>query len=173
MDITAAISARIPEALLPESQVVSDFITKWKLFLAPLVDPELTDAQAALDASWSTLQAELIISLVIFDIISLANSTFLISAGSSSGGTGGTIGLVKRVVTGPTEAEYFSPKETMADVMKEGGLFSITRETICTLAARLSIPLYLCPNSPDLRDSHIKPPKVYRTRHSTPRRKRI
>lgn len=159
MDIQATITARIPSELLPTSPVVEEYIIKWKLFLAPLMDPEIPEDIALVDSSWGILQSELIISLVIFEILDTAIKAFMLTSMSSSSTSSetGTMGIVKKVVTGPTEAEFFSPKETMADVVKPGGLYSTSRDSVCMLASRLKVPLYICPDDSSL----ILPPKVY------------
>lgn len=161
MDIQATITARIPIELLPDSSIVSDYIIKWKLFLAPLVDPEIPEISALSDSSWNILQSELIISLVVFEVLDTAIKLFMLTSMASSSSSGssetGTMGIVKKVVTGPAEAEFFSPKETMADVVKPGGLYSTSKESVCMLASRLRIPLYICPDNSSL----VTAPRVY------------
>jgi hypothetical protein len=162
MDILATIASRIPSDLLPDSSVLSDYLTKWKLFIAPLLDPEIPIDLIFDDSSWPLLAAELLVSLVIYEVLDISIKAYLLSAVGSTTSSTGSTGIVKKVVTGPTEAEFFSPKETMSEVIKPGGLFYITKDTVCMLASRLNITLYICPdlNRPVIApDVHKKPHK--------------
>lgn len=127
------------------------------------MDPAMDDGTASLEASWSTLGAELIVNLVIYDALDLSIKSYLFSATASTGSSG-TLGIVKKVVTGPTEAEFFSPKDTMSEVLKPGGMFAMTKDTICMLASRLNIRLFICQNNGKV----VITPKVHRTDNSYP-----
>ena len=127
------------------------------------MDPEIDEASAIAGATWPILAEELIVNLVIYDCLDISIKAYILSSTASVGSTG-TQGLVKKVVTGPAEAEYFSPKETMSEVLKPGGLFSMTKDSICMLSSRLKVKLLICPDS----GKTVIPPKVHRTNHSYP-----
>lgn len=150
MDIQDTITSRLPSSLVPIEAVLEGYILKWQTFLAPLVDPEIPSTALSLDASWPLLEAELVVSLVIYEILDNAIKAYLLSAVGTGSSEGGTLGIVKKVVTGPAEAEFFSPKETMAEVVKPGGLYSTTKDAVCMLASRLKVPLYICPDNSNL-----------------------
>lgn len=170
MNIKTAILGRIPEELLPSTDTLDQLITKWKIFLCSLVNPEISETQALSDAAWGILEAELIINLVLYDSINLAYQKYLIgqAGGSSSTTTTGGTGAVKKIVTGPAEAEFFPMSETISEIMKPGGIFTGIKDSICILSHRLNIRIYICDQEP----SSIKiAPKVHRTYNSSRKRR--
>lgn len=148
MDILQTVTERMPSTLLPSAPVMKGYLEKWQLFLAPLMDPEIPESIAFNDSSWPRLGQELLISLLIYEALDMQMKAFIFSStggsSSSTSSTTGVSGMVKKVVTGPTEAEFFSPKETMSEVIKPGGLFYMNRDALCMLASRLNISLYIC-----------------------------
>lgn len=164
MDISAAILERIPATLLPSTGVITQLITKWKLFLAPFIVPDMSEAAAMEDSSWSTLGAELIVNLVLFDSLTITYQKYLLTQGGGASSSTSSQGAVKKIVTGPAEAEFFPMSESISEVMKPGGLFTSIKDTICILAHRLDIRLYICDQGTNPK---VITPRVYRTRNSS------
>lgn len=164
MDITASIKARIPNTLLPVDTVLGDLITKWKLFLCILVSPSIPENTAMDDTAWGRLETELIINLVLFDSINLTYNKYLMAQGGGASTSEGSNGAVKKIVTGPAEAEFFGMSDTISEIMKPGGLFEAIKDAICMLAERLDIKLYICRR---LENTKVIAPKTYHTHNSS------
>lgn len=66
-------------------------------------------------------------------------------------------GPIKRVETGPSNAEWFDPSLFWNHILKNGGLIDFIRSEICMIAIKVGIRLYICP--------YIKKTKVFITGH--------
>jgi len=132
-------------------------ITKWQLWLAPLVEPEIVAPNIHQELNWEPLANELIAELVAYDlIIQGANSfmTQLSSAGSSSSSTTVSQGQQKKSIkTGPTEVEWYEDKtaEELGEVgaafssaLKPGGALDVVKEMICNLSKRIRVYIPMC-----------------------------
>ncbi len=126
-------------------------IKKWQLYLQPLInDIVIEDAHVYDEFYWPPLANQLIAELIAFDLILQAISLLISSSSSSSSGTAG--GALKKVVTGPSTAEWHGPSEandSVNNMVKPGGSLDTLKEQICMLAKRLRIWLPICS---DLRE---------------------
>ena len=169
------VDAYIPPGLITvmDPNEKQALITKWQLWLFPLVEPALAPGDEHIELNWPPLVNELIAELVAYDlIIQGANSfmTELSNAGSSSSSTSTTSGQQKKSIkTGPTEVEWYEDKTTeelgdigaaFASSLKPGGALDVIKEMICNLAKRVRIYIPLCGQ---LSHSPIVPEKSPKT----------
>lgn len=139
--IIDAVLSRLPQSLLPTIPVIDGYIKKWQLYLAILIDPNIQSADTFDETKWPALVNDLIINLILYDII----TDRILSGGAAAAfGTGNGGGGLKKVVTGPAEAEWFGASDAIAAIMRGGGLYDQLRNRICTLSKRLRIPLEFC-----------------------------
>jgi PKD repeat protein len=139
--ILDAVMSRLPTPLLPTIAVIDGFIKKWELYLACLIDPNISPLDTFDETKWPALVNDLVINLVLYDIIT---DKVLAAGASAAVGTGSGSGGLKKVVTGPAEAEWFGAGDAAYAMMKAGGLYDQIKQRICILARRLRIPLEFC-----------------------------
>lgn len=131
------------------------FIEKWQLYIQPLVDHEVLLEDYNNELYYEALENQLIMEAASLDFLTVEFTNLLQSVSSSTThideenpnpGEG-----IKRITTGPSEVEYFDPKETDKDIvsnitkaMQPGGFIETLRANLCTLATRLDIWLPFC-----------------------------
>lgn len=127
---------------------------KWLLYLQPLVNHIIPDDNYYLEEQYEALEIRLAGELVAYDFL-LSEVTKNI-AGVITSSTGDLQspdgdGEVKKITTGPTDAEFFSATESAAKITKAlseldkpGGVMDGLRVSICQLANRLQIYLPMC-----------------------------
>ena len=139
------------------------FIEKWQLYLQPLVNHCIPLQEYNNEMYYEALENQLIMELAAYDFMSVqvanmvkaqAQSILENNTTSSSGGSepsDGYQGDVKKIQTGPTQVEYFNPKEDESDLASNiikalgpGGLLDMMKENLCMLAGRLDIYLPIC-----------------------------
>ena len=153
---------RLPESLKDAVQPIhlNSTILKWQNYIFPHVVPSLHRDLAHLELHWPTLYNELVLELVIIDIFDnqirqylLGIMTELGQAGSGgSSGSSQSGGGLKKVVTGPAEAEWYdvtsaqfqSASSNFTAISRPGGLIDQAKATACALAGYLRIPLEIC-----------------------------
>ena len=142
-----------------------NLIVKWQLYIQPLVNHVIPVEEYSNEMYYEALENQLIMELAAYDfmIISISNTLKATSQlvkknstqSSSSSSTDVSVedngGKVKKIVTGPTEVEYFDnsekDSETVANVIKAmqpGGIIDIVKQNLCMLALRLDIYLPIC-----------------------------
>jgi len=137
---------------------IDGFTKKWQLYLQPLVENPTVDANNSFDEFyWPPLINQLIAELVSLDLIIQAINVMISSSSSSGGGTAG--GAMKKVITGPTQAEWHDPSGTSDSVnnmVKAGGAMDTLIKQVCMLSQRVRIYLPICkdlrhsPNIPEI-----------------------
>jgi len=146
----------IPENVNISVGEIDGFIKKWQLYLQPLVENPTVDPANVFDEFyWPPLVNQLIAELVALDLIIQAINVLISSSSSSNSGTGG--GALKKVVTGPTQAEWQDPSgatDSINNMVKSGGALDTLVKQTCMLAKRVRIYLPICD---DLRQSPIVP----------------
>lgn len=154
--VYTSVMARIPEAfkeILPASTIL-DLIKKWQVYLKDLLDTPIPSQYVHNELYWPILANELVIELVLLDIFDGNIKNYLMSlvtsqttASSSSSSSEGQ--SLKRVVTGPAEAEWYDSKEAassqLSSIVKPGGFVEQSKNQACILAGRLKISLFICP----------------------------
>lgn len=171
LSLSDFIDARLPRGLVYDAEHKDALIVKWQLFLYTLVDPNIPSSSIYNELAWPPLVNALIASLVAYDILvnaaqqafiqMLTSQTTGLNNGTSTGSTTTTgAGGVKKIVTGPSEVEWFDMADSFTNFFRNssgssasGGITSVgplavMQQDICTLASRLSIILGMCPALP-------------------------
>lgn len=175
------IDSYIPELLLGFISYKDKriYIEKWQLYMQPLAEPPVALEEYNNEFAYPALVNQLIMELAAYDwlivaVMNLMRATSASIENSESGGETGSEepvpnGNVKKIVTGPTEVEFFegvlsgdtaaSLAKTLNSALQPGGVIDNLKANICMLAERLSIYLPICRN---LRQP--VPPKVVNRR---------
>jgi PKD repeat protein len=155
------------------------YIQKWQLYLQPLVNHEIPIDQFDNEDFYEALENQLIMQLAVYEWMVNYVQTALTSQASSltttseasSGGTTTTSGGIKKIVTGPTEVEYFDSGTSTTEAaskalasIKPGGVLDLVKANLCMLAERLEIYLPICMT----RRGEPIPPRVVNRRHPGP-----
>lgn len=165
--IYVLINTYIPYSIFGKvpSSVKQQFIEKWQLYIQPLVNHEIPVEDFNNELYYEALENQLIMELAAYDYMILniqnvinATSQTIIkdnsqSSGSSSDTSSASGGSIKKIVTGPTEVEYFNDTESEKDfisnitkAIQPGGFIDILKQNLCMLAGRLDIYLPICEN---------------------------
>lgn len=165
--IYVLINTYIPYSIFGKvpSSVKQQFIEKWQLYIQPLVNHEIPVEDFNNELYYEALENQLIMELAAYDYMILniqnvinATSQTIIkdnsqSSGSSSDTSSASGGSIKKIVTGPTEVEYFNDTESEKDFISNitkatqpGGFIDILKQNLCMLAGRLDIYLPICEN---------------------------
>ena len=166
----------------------SVFIDKWQLYIQPLVNrssgEEIPIEEYNNELYYEGLENQLIMELAAWDYLNVTITNLLTGSGEylrqitrkfsteddeSYENTRGD--RVKKITTGPTEAEYYDTlTESMSalfkaytDALKPGGVMDGLRKNLCMLASRLEIFLPFCTS-----EYHITIPKVVNRRNPGP-----
>lgn len=138
------------------------FIEKWQLYLQPLVNHIIPLEEYSNELYYEALENQLIMELAAYDFLSLSlanaiKATSVSIVGSTldesnteedtTGNDVTTTSRVKKIITGPTEVEYFDSSDTDSNVIKSlqsSGVIEMLKQNICMLAERLEIYLPIC-----------------------------
>lgn len=140
------------------------YIEKWQLYIQPLVDPEVKIEDYNNEFKYPALVNQLIMEVSAYDwlvtgVMNLMRSTSSAIENSTSSGESDNTqqnenSNVKKIVTGPTEVEFFegvlsgdsasSLAKTITSALQPGGLIDTIRQNICMLSERLNIYLPIC-----------------------------
>lgn len=121
-------------------------IAQWQLFIQPLVIPAVNANDTFLESAYPPLANALIALLAAYSIINasaIGSGTYALYTGN------GNSGLIKKVVTGPSEVEYQDVGIAQKSFFSKDGIMSILSQQICSLSSRLMIFLPMCPPLPD------------------------
>lgn len=137
-----------PGLTIPENYITIKSY-EWRLFLQKAIEPNIADADVNNETAWPTLVNYLIAKLVVYEYL-LKQLKSLIAKNSSTDESNAT--GVKKIETGPSNAEFFDSMGSMSKLLqtgKNGEPFIATfAQEACQLAKRLRIFLPLC-NNPD------------------------
>jgi hypothetical protein len=133
--------------------IPENFVTikayEWRLFLQNAIYPNISDANLNNEAAWPVLVNYLIAKLVVYDYI-LKSIKGLIARNDSTDEANSA--GVKKIETGPSNAEFFDTVKSMADFLRmdKNGRNSLNALAIdiCQLASRVKVYLPIC-NNPD------------------------
>lgn len=139
------IDYRLPVGLTLPTDKKSYYIQQWQIYIQPLVVPEVVEANTYNEFAYVPLANTLITYLVALDLIIAGANAYLMSLGgdTTEGGR-----KVKKITTGPADAEWFAGSEEWSNVMKAGGVYQQLQQQCCTIAARIRIQLAFCPLLP-------------------------
>lgn len=163
--IYTLIDAYIPDDLLPYI-TFSDkrvYIEKWQYYMQPVVNHDVPLEQSTNELYYEALENQLIMELAAYDWLTVGITNLLRSLSStvvnSTNGSQTTTTVndsqgIKKIVTGPSEVEFFDGilngdsasqlAKTITGAMQPGGMIDNIRKNICMLAQRLDIYLPIC-----------------------------
>lgn len=158
------------------------YITKWQLYLGPLVNHEILPDKYQDELAYEGLENQLVMELAAWEYLNvqltalLAKTNDFFSKFQSQPGTSEEDSedpntRIKSITTGPTEVEYYDKfSDSIASwwkyymqALQPGGIIDELRINICTLAQRLEIYLPFCDK---VRTSVV--PKVVNRRKAGP-----
>ena len=158
------------------------YITKWQLYLGPLVNHEILPDKYQDELAYEGLENQLVMELAAWEYLNvqitalLARtndffSKFQSQSESSNSEEEDNNTRIKKITTGPTEVEYFDRySDSIASwwkyyiqALQPGGIIDELRVNLCTLAQRLDIYLPFCDK---VRTSVV--PKVVNHRKAGP-----
>ena len=147
-----AVYAKVPTPLHASitPSVIYASLRKWQRIIGKAVEPQIPDSILHDELHWPILPNELVIELVLLDLLGTVISKYLLALGGNaeSSSSSSSKGGVKKVVTGPAEAEWYDASTSVADQVKaisgKGGLIEQSKEAACTLAHTLNVQLPIC-----------------------------
>jgi PKD repeat protein len=152
LSIKQMVQYRLPANMTVEVPDMENLIKVQQLYLAPMIDPNMPQSQIFDENSWSPLANALVAALVVYQIIiSQVNKLTLALSNTSSDTTTTTQAALKKLVTGPSEAEWYNQTEAVTNFLsstfKSGSVFEKTTVAeVCSLSRRLNITHPLCPD---------------------------
>lgn len=139
------------------------YINKWQLYIQPLVNreegKEIPIEHYNDELYYEGLENQLIMELAVWDFLNVELSKILLNTGryfkesNTETGEGDDVEQrIKKIVTGPTEVEYFDKTteasskifSTYIKALQPGGIIDQIKQNLCTLAQRLEIYLPFC-----------------------------
>lgn len=141
------------------------YITKWQLYIGPLVNHEILPDKYQDELAYEGLENQLVMELAAWEYLNvqitalLANTNNFFSNfqkqsdnNTSEEDTDEGNPRIRRITTGPTEVEYFDKySDSIASwwkyyiqALQPGGIIDELRINLCTLAQRLDIYLPFC-----------------------------
>lgn len=163
------------------------YITKWQLYLGPLVNHEILPDKYQDELAYEGLENQLVMELAAWEYLNVQVTTLLSKTGNffskfaeSSGNSSDETETdenedpttrIKKITTGPTEVEYFDKYSDSVSswwkyymqALQPGGIIDELRTNLCTLAQRLDIYLPFCD-----KVKGVIPPKVVNHRIAGP-----
>lgn len=123
---------------------------QWQLLIGPQLDPPVADPDIFNEEKYPGLANVLIAKLIVYDFAWASMGGTLISSGAGANSAGGGSGSMKRVETGPSNAEWYNPADSL-DAMfrragKSGSAYDQFITGICMLATRMGVSIpEICP----------------------------
>ena len=146
--IDAYLNAELPADVTLTDDYKNQRITYWRRFLMSAF--YVAEANINIDSSWTSMQNAFIAKLVAHDSLLLAargslmhifgGATTTTSISTSEGG-------IKRIVTGPSEVEFFPVGDVLKNVFTtgaNGNVMDILMSDICGLANFLRVKVPMC-----------------------------
>lgn len=140
------------------------YITKWQLYIGPLVNHEILPDKYQDELAYEGLENQLVMELAALEYLNVQVTALLAktnnffsnfqkqSDNTSEEDTDDGNTRIKKITTGPTEVEYFDKySDSIASwwkyyiqALQPGGIIDELRVNLCTLAQRLDIYLPFC-----------------------------
>ena len=134
----------MPTGLSVSDDNIVNSIRNQQDYLYPLVvNPPISSLKYN-ELEWESLENVLISKLVLIDLIIIGANAYLLSQSKNNTGAGRTI---KKIMTGPSETEWFSDSDVWKGIMGEGGILDGLKKSACVLADRLKVYLPFCATS--------------------------
>lgn len=138
LSISDIINCKMPAGISIDEICKLNYIRYWQLYLQVLVDPVISDANVFIESAWTPLANMLIAELVAYQLIQDTVSQNAVPSSTS-------MGVQKKIKTGPAEAEWYSNFDAGANAFAPGGVFDQLRKSVCTTASRIRVNLPMCP----------------------------
>ena len=160
----------LPSTLLTKSEQLVTLIQTWQMYLQPIMENPLVDAQDTHNEfMWPALSNKLIAMLVAKEVILKEATSYLAnianegaSASSSNTTSNSSPGRsIKSIETGPTKTEWYegndsvTNSETLKNIgasftraLAPGGILELLTKAICELSQKLTIYLPTCGQPP-------------------------
>lgn len=120
-------------------------IQKWQTILYRAAG--VNSSAMFIESNWPPLYLTLISRLVVFDYLTKIINESIILNNSTSSSTGSSSSPIKKIVTGPTEVEYFDSNKAVAEFLKNTGFMANLQSMICGLASTIGVKLDICSSS--------------------------
>lgn len=143
------------------------YITKWQLYLGPLVNHEISPDKYQDELAYEGLENQLVMELAAWEYLNVQITALLARTNdffskfqsqsesqseSSNSEEEDNNTRIKKITTGPTEVEYFDKYSDSISswwkyymqALQPGGIIDELRVNLCTLAQRLDIYLPFC-----------------------------
>lgn len=140
------------------------YITKWQLYLGPLVNHEISPDKYQDELAYEGLENQLVMELAAWEYLNVQITALLARTNdffskfqsqpesSTNSEEEDSSTRIKKITTGPTEVEYFDKySDSIASwwkyyiqALQPGGIIDELRINLCTLAQRLDIYLPFC-----------------------------
>lgn len=158
---------RIPDNMIPLLTELDkqSYIQKWQLFLYDLVPSGVLIDNAENEYAWEALENQLVLEAACYDwtvvtaiaLMQSLGTTISEDSSSTDADADQSGGEVKKIVTGPTEVEFFqsatsgdsasSILKTLTGALSPGGVIDLMKQNLCMLAKRLQVALHICSNN--------------------------
>lgn len=140
------------------------YITKWQLYLGPLVNHEISPDKYQDELAYEGLENQLVMELAAWEYLNVQITALLARTNdffskfqsqpesSTNSEEEDSSTRIKKITTGPTEVEYFDKySDSIASwwkyymqALQPGGIIDELRVNLCTIAQRLDIYLPFC-----------------------------
>lgn len=143
LSIDDYVSYRIPKAVQTAKgfpgTMVPDLMAKWKAYIRTQLTPEvpLDDNN---EEDFPILARVLIGDLIVIDMLTSIGTMALGTYGAASSKAAN----LKKVETGPSNAEWYNESEFWAQAFKPGGLLELLKGNVCAIASNLGVWLPFC-----------------------------
>jgi hypothetical protein len=146
--LNTIINTETPAGLTITEDQKNTRIRYWRLYLQTAVTPTIADADLEDETAWDDLVNYLIAKLVIYDSLVLESKKAMISASGGGEGTMNGGGSLKKLETGPSNAEWWDSSELLFKMFKpdvNGNTpFDGLKQDLCQLSARVRVYLPIC-----------------------------
>ncbi len=133
--IFGMVETLIQGAILNPDQLAS-LRTKWQNLLWEATEVPLECKY--FEPSWPYLGNMLIAYVIVRDLAVNSANELLVQQGSAGTGT------MKKIVTGPTEAEWQDPSKIFNQLFQKEGIYEVFMDQICALAANFKVHISGC-----------------------------
>jgi len=148
------VKARIPQDVSVTDQDIYSETLKWQEVFYDSFPSVISYENRHDETLYSALENSVIAKLVVRDLIAAGANSYLLTlgGGSSSGGSGD----IKKITTGPADAEWFSASSSWYGIMRPGSLWDQLNKEICTLGSVLQVKMPGCEGNSVIMAPQIK-----------------
>jgi PKD repeat protein len=134
------IKGEMPNGFVYTVPGIYNTIRTWQLMLMDAAG--VLEADVFNEAKWSALYCTLVAKLVVRDqVLAAAKQTMTATQ------TGGSKGGLKKIETGPSNAEWYDISQVTSSIVKSGELTTQISDDCCSIASKLGVRLGFCKKS--------------------------